>query len=233
MQKKIIIAVDGYSSCGKSTLARDLAAKIGYTYIDSGAMYRAATLYFIENNIDAALFRNLSGDKQDNTLQKINIEFGAGKAGVQEVFLNGVNITKEIRLPKVSEEVSPVSAIPSLREKMVAMQRNFGREKGVVMDGRDIGTKVFPDAELKLFMTADTNIRAKRRYDELMAKGISVSLEEVKKNIESRDYVDTHRAVSPLVQADDAVVIDNSNLNREQQLVVALNLVKDKFNVAT
>jgi cytidylate kinase len=230
MQKKIIIAVDGYSSCGKSTLARNLAVKLGYTYIDSGAMYRAATLYFIENNIDVVLFRNSDFPEQDKILNRIIIEFGNSIDGMQEIILNRINVTKEIRLPMVSQKVSEVSALPSLREKMVAMQRNFGREKGVVMDGRDIGTKVFPEAELKIFMTADVNIRAKRRHDELTAKGISVSLEEVKKNIESRDYEDTHRAVSPLMKAGDAVVIDNSNLSREEQLEIALKIVSDKLN---
>ena len=229
MQKKIIVAVDGYSSCGKSTLARDLSAQLGYTYIDSGAMYRAATLYFLENNIDTLQFRNKAEDEQKSILDKILIEFRNGD-GSQEIFLNGKNVSKEIRLPAVSEKVSPVSAIPIVREKMVAMQREFGKEKGVVMDGRDIGTKVFPDAELKIFMTADVSIRAKRRFDELKAKGISVSIEEVKKNIESRDYEDTHRAMSPLVRADDAVIIDNSNLNRQQQLEVALQIVNDKAN---
>lgn len=227
MQKKIIIAVDGYSSCGKSTLARELAAKLGYTYIDSGAMYRAATLYFVENGIDAALFKNDGRPEQDNILNEINIEFRKGTDSSYQIFLNGVNVSKEIRLPMVSEKVSPVSAIPSLRDKMVAMQRNFGKEKGVVMDGRDIGTKVFPEAELKIFMTADIDIRAQRRFDELKTKGISVSLDEVKKNIESRDYEDTHRAVSPLVKADDAVVIDNSNLSREQQLEIAMKIFND------
>ena len=229
MQKKIIIAVDGHSSCGKSTLARDLAAKLGYTYIDSGAMYRAATLYFIENNIDAALFRNAGHLEQDSILNEIYIEFRQGKENNSEIFLNGINVSVEIRLPVVSEKVSAVSAIPVLRDKMVAMQRKFGKENGVVMDGRDIGTKVFPDAELKFFMTADINIRAQRRFDELKTKRISISLEEVKKNIESRDYEDTHRSVSPLVKADDAVVIDNSNLNREQQLELALKIFNDKF----
>ena len=233
MQKKIIIAVDGYSSCGKSTLARDLASKLGYTYIDSGAMYRVATLYFIENNIDVVLFRNSDFLEQDNILGEMNIEFGQGKENAQEIFLNRVNVTKEIRLPVVSEKVSPVSAISSVRDKMVSMQRKFGKEKGVVMDGRDIGTIVFPEAELKIFMTADINIRAKRRHDELLAKGITISMEEVKKNIESRDYEDTHRTVSPLVQASDAVVIDNSDLNREQQLELVLKLVSDKFSEAS
>lgn len=228
MQKKIIIAVDGHSSCGKSTLARDLAAKLGYTYIDSGAMYRAATLYFIENSIDVAQFRNTDFLEQDNILNEMNIEFRGADDKTSEIFLNGINVSHEIRMPLVSELVSPVSAIASVREKMVAMQRKFGKEKGVVMDGRDIGTKVFPDAELKIFMTADIDIRAKRRHDELLAKGISISLDEVKKNIESRDDVDTHRAISPLVKADDAIVIDNSSLSREQQLELALKIVKEK-----
>ena len=175
MQKKIIIAVDGHSSCGKSTLARDLAAALGYTYIDSGAMYRAATLYFIEKNIDVALFRNSDFLEQDNILNEMNIEFRGIDKNFSEIYLNGINVTHQIRLPLVSEQVSPVSAIASVREKMVAMQRKFGKETGVVMDGRDIGTKVFPEAELKIFMTADIEIRAKRRHDELLTKGISIS----------------------------------------------------------
>ena len=149
-----------------------------------------------------------------------------------EIFLNGRNVEQEIRFPMVSDKVSPVSAIPSLRQKMVSMQRDFGKDKGIVMDGRDIGTKVFPGAELKIFMTADINIRAKRRYDELLAKGISISIEAVKKNIETRDYEDTHRAESPLAKAEDAIVIDNSRVNREQQLETALKIVKDKFSIS-
>jgi CMP/dCMP kinase len=229
MQKKIIIAVDGYSSCGKSTLARDLAAKLDYTYIDSGAMYRAAAFYFSQHSIDVEQFRNLDNAGQNKILDSISIEFRKVNDGIQEIFLNGKNVSHEIRLPAVSDKVSPVSAIPLLREKMVTMQRNFGKEKEVVMDGRDIGTKVFPEAELKIFMTADIDIRAKRRFDELKAKGISVSLDEVKKNIESRDYEDTHRVVSPLVKADDAIILDNSHLNRQQQLEAAMKMVNERF----
>jgi len=231
MQKKIIIAVDGYSSCGKSTLARELAAKIGYTYIDSGAMYRAATLYFMENNIDVEIFQSKSQAEQENILNEIKIEFQFNKEkNISEIILNGKKVEKEIRMPLLSEKVSPVSTIALLRQKMVAMQRKLGERKGVVMDGRDIGTKVFPKAELKIFMTADLDIRAKRRHDELLAKGISISIGEVKKNIEERDYKDTHRKVSPLVKADDAIVIDNSNLNREQQLTLAVKIFNDKFS---
>lgn len=230
MQKKIIIAVDGYSSCGKSTLARELAAKIGYTYIDSGAMYRAATLYFMENNIDVEMFQSKSQTEQENILNEIKIEFQFNKEkNISEIILNGKKVEKEIRMPLLSEKVSPVSTIALLRQKMVAMQRKLGEGKGVVMDGRDIGTKVFPEAELKIFMTADLDIRAKRRHDELLAKGITISIDEVKKNIEERDYKDIHRKVSPLVKADDAVVIDNSDLNREQQLNLALKIFNDKF----
>ncbi|MBK5284867.1 MAG: (d)CMP kinase [Bacteroidia bacterium] len=232
MQKKIIIAVDGYSSCGKSTLARELAAKIGYTYIDSGAMYRAATLYFMENNIDVEMFQSKSQTEQENILNEIKIEFQFNKEkNISEIILNGKKVEKEIRMPLLSEKVSPVSTIALLRQKMVAMQRKLGEGKCVVMDGRDIGTKVFPKAELKIFMTADLDIRAKRRHDELLAKGISISIDKVKKNIEERDYKDTHRTVSPLVKAGDAIVIDNSNLNREQQLMLAVQIFNDKFSV--
>ena len=232
MQKKIIVAVDGYSSCGKSTLARDLAAKLGYVYVDSGAMYRAAALFFIQNNIDVEQFRNLGNVEQENLLapMKIGFRFEEGSM-TAKIFLNDKNVEREIREPVVSGKVSPISAVALVRKKMVGMQQAFGKEKGVVMDGRDIGTKVFPDAELKIFMTAEINVRAKRRYDELVAKGIAVSFDDVKKNIEERDFEDTHRDISPLAQADDAIIIDNSNLNRQQQLELALKIVLEKFPV--
>ena len=228
----INIAIDGYSSCGKSTLAKAIAAKLGYIYIDTGAMYRAVTLYCIENNVwgETAIIQHLD---------KINVSFRytipSGKSGSpqagSETYLNGKNIEREIRENReVANHVSSVSAIKEVRKKLVAIQRSLGKQKGVVMDGRDIGTVVFPDAELKIFMTASHGIRAKRRHDELLSKGINISMDEVKKNIESRDYQDTHRAEDPLQKAEDAVVLDNSHLSPKQQFEVVLKLAKEKIN---
>lgn len=214
--KKITIAVDGYSSCGKSTMAKALARKLGYIYIDTGAMYRAVTLYCLDNGI-------LQGDKADTEkldkeLDKIRIEFKTlpGES-TPTVFLNGKCVEKEIRSMRVSEKVSIISAIPSVREAMVKLQREMGARKGVIMDGRDIGTTVFPDAELKIFVTASPEIRATRRMEELAAKGSPATFEEVLGNIQERDYMDCHRAVSPLRKADDAITLDNTNMTIEQQ----------------
>lgn len=222
--KKINIAVDGYSSCGKSTLAKALAARLGYVYIDTGAMYRAVTFYCLE--------KNLSGeDEIISQLDKINVSFRHNtESGKSETYLNGKNIERAIREnTAVAENVSKISSIREVRKKLVSLQKELGKQKGIVMDGRDIGTVVFPDAELKLFMTADTEIRAKRRYDELLSKGIKISMEEVKKNIESRDYQDTHRREDPLRKAEDAVVIDNSFLDPGQQFEIALKLAEEKI----
>jgi CMP/dCMP kinase len=225
--KKIIIAIDGYSSCGKSTLAKALARRLHYNYIDSGAMYRAVTYYFIQKNIGLKELKQLSEATLNNLLDEIVIAFHVNQdTKHSEVFLNGENIEKPIRSMQVSELVSPVSAISAVRKKLVAIQHTYGEHKGIVMDGRDIGTKVFPEAELKIFMTAKKEVRAKRRYDELISKGVKVTMDEVFNNIESRDLQDTTRAESPLVQAPDAIVLDNSELNEEQQLDFALNLVK-------
>jgi len=222
--KKITIAIDGYSSCGKSTLAKALASKLGYAYIDSGAMYRAVTLFaikhgYIKNNEinQSAIIHNLD---------KINIWFKYNpQTKVSETYLNGVNVEKEIRQLEVSNFVSKVSAIKEVRKKMVAIQQEMGRDKGVVMDGRDIGTTVFPNAELKLFMTADPQIRAQRRLFELKSKGEQVTLEEIAKNLEKRDYDDTKE--SPLVKAKDAILFDNSDLTQVEQLEYVLKLIKD------
>lgn len=222
---KINIAIDGYSSCGKSTLAKALAARLGYVFIDTGAMYRAVTLYCIEKNL---------WDEKNiiQHLEKINVSFQYNNESEKsETYLNGKNIEREIREnPAVADNVSKISAIKEVRKKLVFLQKELGKQKGVVMDGRDIGTVVFPDAELKIFMTANNEIRAKRRHDELLSKGIIISMEEVKKNNESRDYMDTHRAEDPLRKAKDAVVIDNSHLTPQQQLDIALKIANEKIN---
>jgi len=212
--KKIIIAMDGHSSCGKSTMAKALAKAIGYTYIDTGAMYRAVTLYamrrgFIgENGIDEESLRL--------EMPQIKITFGH-ENGMQYTILNGENVERQIRGMEVSGNVSPISAIGFVREAMVSQQREMGRHGAVIMDGRDIGTTVFPNAELKIFVTASDEIRAQRRFDELKAKGENPVFEDVLKNVRERDYIDSHRAVSPLRKADDAIVLDNSHMTIEEQ----------------
>ena len=212
--KKIIIAMDGHSSCGKSTMAKTLAKKIGYTYIDTGAMYRAVTLYamrrgFIgKNGIDEESLRK--------ELPLIKISFGH-ENGEQYTILNGENVERQIRGMEVSGNVSPISAIGFVREAMVELQREMGKKGAVIMDGRDIGTTVFPNAELKIFVTATDEIRARRRYDELILKGDNPVYEDVLKNVRERDYIDSHRTVSPLRQADDAIVLDNSGMSYQEQ----------------
>ncbi len=214
--KKIVIAVDGYSSCGKSTMAKDLAKEIGYIYIDSGAMYRAVTLYCLQQGF-------FDGDRIDKeSLRKriadIEIRFRIDpETKKPQTYLNGANVESEIRTMKVSSKVSIVAAIDFVREALVTQQQMMGRDKGIVMDGRDIGTTVFPDAELKIFVTASAEIRAQRRYDELKAKGEENSFDEILKNVKERDYIDEHRAVSPLRKADDAILLDNSDLTIEEQ----------------
>ena len=230
MQKKIIIAVDGYSSCGKSTLARDVAHKLGFSYIDSGAMYRAASYFFLKNNLDVTAFQEKSEAEQEKILAAMQIEF-RNTNSEREIFLNGENIEKQIRGKDVSDAVSKVSAIPSLRKRMVAKQRKFAEEKNIVMDGRDIGTTVFPHADLKIFMTASLEVRAQRRYDELVNKGIKMTMDEVKENIKNRDLTDTTRKVSPLKKADDALLLDNTNLTRREQLDFVLKIVSEKFGL--
>ncbi|MFH0760579.1 MAG: (d)CMP kinase [Bacteroidota bacterium] len=220
----LIIAIDGYSSCGKSTVAKDAARELGYLYIDSGAMYRAVTLYCLRNN----LIKNGSVDVTglENQIDKIHIRFLPNSlTGKNDTFLNGENVEDEIRTPPVADMVSPVSVIGFVREAMVRLQREMGKDKGIVMDGRDIGTVVFPEAELKIFMTASPQIRAQRRYDELKAKGLNVSMEDIIKNIADRDRIDSTREISPLRQAEDALVLDNSHLTREEQLAWVLEKV--------
>ena len=214
--KKITIAIDGFSSCGKSTMAKDLAKRIGYVYVDSGAMYRAVTLYAMEHGCFNG--EQLDEEKLRSMMKDIHISFQFNpETGKPDTYLNNIKVEKLIRSMKVSERVSYVAALDFVRSEMVAQQQDFGKEKGVVMDGRDIGTTVFPDAELKIFLTASPEIRAQRRYDELKAKGQDASLEEILDNVKERDYIDQHREVSPLVQAEDAILLDNSFMTINQQ----------------
>jgi len=224
--KKITIAIDGFSSTGKSTLAKQLAKHLGYIYVDTGAMYRAITFFAMQNGYISKDFF----DKQTliNALPfiKLHFEFNAD-LGFGEMFVNDVNVEKEIRTLDVSNFVSFVAEVSEVRAKLVEQQQEMGKEKGIVMDGRDIGTVVFPKAELKVFMTASSETRAQRRFDELQAKGEDVSLEDVLKNVVDRDYIDTHRQDSPLMQADDAIEIDNSYLTRDEQFNAVLEMVDD------
>jgi CMP/dCMP kinase len=223
---KITIAIDGYSSCGKSTLAKALASKLGYAYVDSGAMYRCVTLYALRKGvIKDHSFQEVDIVKLLDEIQ-LTFQFNAHTKS-SETFLNKENVEKEIRQMVVSENVSKVSAIHAVRVKMIAIQRELGKNKGIVMDGRDIGTNVFPNAELKLFMTADTDIRTQRRFDEYSSKGQHISFSEVKSNLIHRDHEDTHRKENPLTQAHDAIVLDNSELTREQQLEYVIKLITD------
>lgn len=220
--EKIIITIDGWSSCGKSTLAKQLAKVLGYVYIDSGAMYRAITLYFLRNNIDISSNREVK-----EALQNISVEFKFNvKAQQSEILLNGENVEYLIRDMVIAEKVSDVAANKQVREFAVAQQQQMGKEKGIVMDGRDIGTTVFPEAALKFFMLADIAVRVERRYKEMFEKNPNVSIEEVKNNLEMRDYIDSNREISPLKKADDAIFIDNTNLTLEQQLKLALNFLE-------
>jgi len=226
-EKKIIIAVDGFSSCGKSTFAKAIAARLGYIFIDTGAMYRAVTLYALEHG--AIRSGMVDEEAVVRLLDDISITFRFNpERGASDIYVNGDLVEGKIRTIEVSNCVSRVSAIPQVRQKLVAMQQEMGRRRGVVMDGRDIGTVVFPDAELKLFMTADPAVRAQRRYDELTAKGERVTLEEIERNVRERDKADMSRAVSPLRQADDAIVLDNSHMTVDEQMVWFL----DKFKAA-
>ena len=226
MNKKITIAIDGFSSTGKSTLAKQLANHLGYVYVDTGAMYRAVAYFAMQNGyVNATSF-----DKESliNSLPFIRLEFKFNsELGFAEMYLNDINIEKEIRTIEVSNYVSKVAEISEVRAKLVEQQKEMGINKGIVMDGRDIGTVVFPEAELKIFMTASAITRAERRFKELEAKGDDVSFEEVLKNVEDRDYIDTHREDSPLVMADDAIEIDNSHLTRQEQFDAVLSLVDE------
>ena len=226
--KKITIAVDGYSSCGKSTMAKQLAKATGYIYVDSGAMYRAVTLAALRHQLfsDSGIVDE-SGLKK--LLQDMSISFKLNKiTGLPETFLNGENVENAIRTMDVSSRVSPIAVLPFVRATLVDQQQRMGKEKGIIMDGRDIGTTVFPDAEMKVFVTASPEIRARRRFDELRAKGQEVSYEEILDNVKQRDYIDSHREVSPLRQAEDAVVLDNSHLTREEQLEWLLSLFRER-----
>jgi len=226
---KIIIAIDGFSSCGKSTLAKELAEQLHYTFIDSGAMYRAITLYFLRENVP---FSNIEEVKR--ALQNINLHFELNKENKRsEIYLNGENVALPVRDMIVAEKVSEVAAIKEVRAFAVSQQQAMGKRKGIVMDGRDIGTVVFPDAELKIFMTADPEIRVKRRFQELQAVNPSITLDEVKHNLELRDYIDSNREESPLRKADDARILDNSDLSREEQLKKALRWVEETMVSAT
>ncbi|HBF88089.1 MAG TPA: (d)CMP kinase [Bacteroidales bacterium] len=226
--KKIVIAVDGYSSCGKSTLAKEIAKELKYAYIDSGAMYRAVTYFCIKNQI--IIDSNINFDKLQSELKNIKITFNYNpQSKKNETYLNGENIEEQIRNIEVANNVSLISTIKFVREHLVNLQQEMGAKKGIVMDGRDIGTVVFPNAEVKLFMTAEPSVRAKRRYEELIAKGQQVSLEEIIANVESRDYMDTHRDESPLRKADDAITINNSNLSKNEQYVLALKIINEKI----
>ena len=220
---KIIIAIDGFSSCGKSTMAKDLAKEIGYIYIDSGAMYRAVTLYCIEHGLFLA-DGSIDEDKLKQQMSNIHISFRLDtESGRPRTFLNGTDVENQIRTLEVSSHVSPVAALGFVREALVRQQQELGKEKGIVMDGRDIGTAVFPDAELKIFVTASAEIRAQRRYDELKAKGQEASFEDILHNVEERDRIDQTREVSPLRKADDAILLDNSNMTIAEQKAGLMN----------
>jgi cytidylate kinase len=224
--KKITIAIDGFSSTGKSTLAKQLANHLGYVYVDTGAMYRAIALFSMQKEyIGSEFFDKEALIKSLSSIQ-LQFKFNAD-LGFAEMFLNDVNVENEIRTIEVSSFVSKVAEISEVRTKLVEQQKEMGKNKGIVMDGRDIGTVVFPEAELKIFMTASATTRAKRRYDELVQKGDNVSFEEVLKNVEERDYIDTHRDNSPLIRAEDAIEIDNSYLNRDEQFDVVLGLANE------
>ncbi len=223
--EKIIIAIDGWSSCGKSTLAKQLAKELGYIYIDSGAMYRAITLYFLRNHIDWT-----NDEEVKMALENITLEFLPNlQTGESEIYLNDENVEYVIRDLVIAEKVSDVATIGLVRTFAVAQQKKMGAGKGIVMDGRDIGTTVLPNAELKIFMTADNMVRVERRFKEMFAKNPNTSIEEVKANLEMRDYIDSHREVSPLRKADDAIVLDNTDLTMKEQFEKALALVKKKI----
>jgi cytidylate kinase len=219
-KKKIIITIDGWSACGKSTLAKQLSKELGYIYVDSGAIYRAITLYFLRNHVDWT-------DKKEvkKALKDISLSFiWNSKTEISEMYLNEENVEYVIRDLVVAEKVSEVAAIKEVRECAVAQQKEMGKKKGIVMDGRDIGTVVFPKAELKIFMTADNAVRVERRFKELYEKNPNITIEEVKTNLELRDYLDSHREISPLKKANDAIILDNTNLTEKEQLHKALKL---------
>jgi cytidylate kinase len=227
--KKIIITIDGWSSCGKSTLAKQLAQALNYVYVDSGAMYRAITLYFLRNHVDWT-------DKKEvqNALKQISLEFIYNpKSQISEIYLNGENVEYVIRDLVIAEKVSDVAAIKEVRDYAVAQQQKMGKNRGIVMDGRDIGTVVFPDAELKIFMTADNKVRVERRFKELYEKNPNITIEEVGTNLEMRDYIDSHREVSPLKKADDAIILDNTTLTEKEQFQKVIKLAQQHISNQT
>jgi len=227
--KKITIAIDGYSSCGKSTMAKDLAREVGYIYVDTGAMYRSVTLYAMRNGLFNA-DGSINTCELEQKMGEINISFRLNsETGRPDTYLNGELVEKDIRTMEVSARVSPIAALPFVRKALVARQQAMGNEKGIIMDGRDIGTVVFPDAELKIFVTASAEVRAHRRYDELKAKGMPADFDDILKNVKERDYIDSHREVSPLRKADDAIELDNSNMTIAEQKAWLMQ----KFNEAT
>ena len=227
--KKIVIAIDGFSSCGKSTMAKDLARRIGYVYVDTGAMYRSVTLFALNHH----LFNedgSVKADQLEKLMPEVNISFKLNtETGRPDTYLNGVCVENDIRGMEVSSHVSPIAAIPFVREALVAQQQRMGGDKGIVMDGRDIGTTVFPEAELKIFVTASAEVRAQRRYDELKAKGAEANYDDILKNVQERDYIDTHREVSPLRKADDALELDNSHMTIEIMMLEVLVHNKGQF----
>ena len=225
--KKITIAIDGHSSCGKSTMAKDLAREVGYVYVDTGAMYRSVTLYALRNGLFTEGGINEEALRQQMANIQISFKFNA-ETGRPDTYLNGELVEHDIRTMEVSNHVSPIATLGFVREAMVAQQQQMGKDKGVVMDGRDIGTVVFPDAELKVFVTASAKVRAQRRYDELKGKGMEADFDEILKNGEERDYIDSHREVSPLRKADDAIELDNSNMTIAEQK----QWLMDRFNEA-
>ena len=226
--KKIIIAIDGYSSTGKSTVAKQLADYLGYIYVDTGAMYRAITLYAMQKGYISE--NHFDKKSLVNDLQNIQITFKLNsKTGKNEVYLNGKNVEKQIRTLEVSKFVSPIATVSEVRKKLVEQQQELGKEKGIVMDGRDIGTVVFPNAELKIFMTASLETRAKRRYKELVDTGEKISYKDIVENVKERDFIDTTREDSPLIKAKDAIEIDNSDLSREDQFYTILQLAQDRI----
>lgn len=227
--KKITIAIDGYSSCGKSTMAKDLAKEVGYIYVDTGAMYRSVALYALRHQLFNA-DGSVKVEELEHQMKEIHISFQINaETGRPDCYLNGELVERDIRTLEVSNHVSRVAAIPFVRKALVAQQQRMGEDKGVVMDGRDIGTVVFPDAELKIFVTASAEVRAQRRYDELKVKGMEADFEDILKNVEERDYIDTHRETSPLKQASDAILLDNSNMTITEQKTWLM----EKFNKAT
>lgn len=227
--KKIVIAIDGFSSCGKSTMAKDLAHEVGYIYVDTGAMYRSVTLYALRNQLFDA-DGNIMANALEAAMPHINIAFKLNEqTGRPDTYLNGQCVENEIRTLEVSSKVSIVAALPFVRKKLVEEQQKMGEEKGIVMDGRDIGTVVFPQAELKIFVTASAEVRAQRRFDELEAKGMPADYADILKNVQERDYIDSHRAVSPLTKAGDAIELDNSHMTIAEQK----QWLMDKFAAAT